>query len=146
MGDILASNKNSIKDGYLTKRTNKTGFKVECPISEELQAVLDQAPSNKTFYVCCNSRDSPWTESGFKSSFATFKNKLLKKGRIEPELTFHGIRHTIGTKLKEARFSHSEVAISLGDVSEAMGRVYSRGAANKKHMIRTQEVLKKNKT
>ncbi|MGL1921947.1 MAG: tyrosine-type recombinase/integrase [Hyphomicrobiales bacterium] len=145
IGDILALNKNAIKDGYLTKRTNKTGFKVECPINDELRLVLDAAPENGTLFLCCNSRGTPWTESGFKSSFATFKSKMLNEGKIEPELTFHGIRHTIGAKLKEAGFSHSEVAISLGDVSEEMGRVYSRGAENKRHMVRTLEALKRTK-
>ena len=70
----------------------------------------------------------PWTESGFNASFRTFKKTLEKAGLIEPGLTPHGLRHTLGTRLREAGADDRTIADILGQRSTSMARHYSENA------------------
>lgn len=141
LGDVLSLRKNDFKNGWLTKFTSKTDFKVECPITKALRKELDDASHNDTVFVCCSSLGRQWTLDGFQSSFQRFKKAMLGNGLIELGLTFHGIRHTIGARLKEAGFNNSEIAIVLGDKTENMGKTYSRDSQNKNLILKAHEAL-----
>ncbi len=41
----------------------------------------------------------------------------------------HGLRHTLGTMLKEAGLDDGQIADVLGQTSPSMARLYSEGAA-----------------
>jgi len=51
--------------------------------------------------LAVTSKARPWTESGFNSSFGKFIDELEKAGLIGPGLTMRGLRHTLGTRLRE---------------------------------------------
>jgi integrase len=69
-----------------------------------------------------------WTESGFNTSFRTFKLALEKDEAIGKGLTLHGLRHTLGTRLREAGADDRTIADILGQKSTAMARHYSESA------------------
>lgn len=69
-----------------------------------------------------------WTESGFNSSWGKLRNRLLKEGKIAPGLTFHGLRHTLGTRLQEAEATDQQIMDIRGRKSPSMARHCSASA------------------
>ncbi len=59
------------------------------------------------------------------------------------ELTLHGLRVAFGSELREQGFIDREVADMLGDLSEGMGKRYSRGAEMRKTSVRVHQRLAK---
>ncbi|KKB09368.1 hypothetical protein VE26_05355 [Devosia chinhatensis] len=55
------------------------------------------------------------------------------------DLTLHGLRVTFSSELRESGFTDREVADMLGDLSEGMGKRYSRGAEMRKTSIRVHK-------
>lgn len=69
--------------------------------------------------LAVTSRGTPWTESGFRSSFFTLIGKLEAKGAVAPGLTFHGLRHTLGKLIIEAGGTKEHVKALIGDSRRA---------------------------
>ncbi len=78
--------------------------------------------------VAPNSQGDAWTEGGFRSSFFKLVAELEATGAVGPGLTFHGLRHTVGTMLAELDYDDRSIADALGQETEAMARHYSRRA------------------
>jgi integrase len=127
-GDVLRLPKSAIKDGVITWKTSKRGVLVSIPIIGELAAALAMTPAHDAITVCVNSRGLPWTRDGFCSSLRTFMKGLEAKGDIPAGLTFHGLRHTVATVLREAGVDREAIATWLGQESVEMAQHYSRGA------------------
>jgi integrase len=62
------------------------------------------------------------------SRFFDFLVELRAAGKIEPGLSFHGLRHTCGTRLAEAGCDPATIAAVLGQLTSKMGEHYSRTA------------------
>lgn len=134
--DVLNMTQGVIKDGMITVRTSKRGVDVTIPIHAALREALDaheaaldvrNKPRNEV-QLCLNSFGEKWTESGFNSSWATFRDGLLAEGKVAKGLTFHGLRHTLGTRLKEAGATAEQRKDILGQKSVAMAEHYAEGA------------------
>jgi integrase len=127
-GDVLRLPKSAVKEGVITWKTSKRGVLVSLPVIPELAAALEQAPAHDAITLCANSRGLPWTRDGFCASLRTFMKRLEAQERIQPGLTFHGLRHTVATALREAGVDQEAIAVWLGQESVEMARHYSRGA------------------
>jgi integrase len=90
--------------------------------------------------IVVGERGQPFTEDGFRSRFFKFLRVLVAKGQLQPGLTFHGLRHTVGKMLAEAGCDTRTIAAVLGHRTEAMARKYSE-AENRKR--RTTSAIKK---
>ncbi len=139
-GDVLRLPKSVVRDGVITWKTSKRGVLVSLPIITELAAALAQAPPHDAITLCANSRGLPWTSDGFRASLRTFLKGLEKQERIEPGLTFHGLRHTVATVLREAGVEREAIATWLGQESVEMAQHYSRGADT---LMRNQAIVEK---
>lgn len=76
--------------------------------------------------LAVNRYGKTWTASGFRASFFKLIGKLEQEGLVQPGLTFHGLRHTMGKLVIEAGGSKEDVGMILGDRSMAMAEFYSR--------------------
>jgi integrase len=76
-----------------------------------------------------HTRGFPWTETGFNASFRTFKKELGREGLIGTGLTPHGLRHTLGARLREAGADNRTIADILEQKSTSMAQHYSEGAS-----------------
>src|SRR6185436_10703594 len=103
-GDVLALTKTAIRNGRIWRRTGKTGQEVSIPIHPDLAKLLAVAPTQDAVTISATTNGTPWSTSGFNSTFIKAIAKLEMAGRVEPGLTFHGLRHTCGTLLVEAGF------------------------------------------
>ncbi len=63
--------------------------------------------------------------------------KLKREGKIGDGLTFHGLRHTVGTLLVEAGFDIDTIRRWLGQKTLAMATLIR----NRRHVHRMREVI-----
>ncbi|MCW2286607.1 integrase [Rhodoblastus acidophilus] len=127
-GDFLKVTLSALKDGGITVRTSKRGVPVCLPLHPILKRALAERPESDAVQIAVNSHGEPWTETGFNASWRTFKKRLEAEGLVEPGLTPHGLRHTLGTLLREAGADDRTIADVLGQKSTAMARHYSENA------------------
>lgn len=137
--DVLTITKAKVRDGMISVRTSKRGVSVNIPVHPALQEAIDAHevalrarkgfdPARAPVQLATNSRGEAWTVSGFDSSFGKLILKLKKDGKVAAGLTMHGLRHTLGTRLKEAGATDQEIADILAQKSTSMARHYSEGA------------------
>ncbi|MGA2058503.1 MAG: tyrosine-type recombinase/integrase [Bradyrhizobium sp.] len=90
---------------------------------------LDEATgASATITIAATTKGKPWTESGFNSSFIKAMAALKRDGKVGDGLTFHGLRHTVGTLLIEAGYDLDTVRRWLGQKTLAMAIHYSETA------------------
>jgi integrase len=127
--DFLTVTMGALKGGMISVRTSKRGVPVTIPIHPILADAIATRPNSNAVQLAVNSYGEPWTETGFNASFRTFKKGLEQEGLIAPGLTPHGLRHTLGTRLREAGADDRTIADILGQKSTSMARHYSENAA-----------------
>ena len=139
-GDVLNLTKGAISNGLITRRIGKTGSEVSLPIHPDLVRLLAAAPSHNAVTIAATSAGTPWTVTGFNSSFTKAIAKLRVDGKVGSGLTFHGLRHTVGTVLVEAGCDIDTVRRWLGQKTLAMAIHYSETADTSRRM---KNVLKR---
>jgi integrase len=105
-----------------------------------LAQILSRAPQHDAITIAATTNGTPWTVTGFNSTFIKAIAKLRRTEKIEPGLTFHGLRHTCGTLLVEAGFDIDTVRRWLGQKTLAMAIHYSKTAETAERM---QDVVRK---
>lgn len=143
MGKVLA---------FVPRKNGDRVGEITIGVPAELRALLDQMKAGDGVVqpasnapICRNSLGKKYpTENAMRKAWQDFKASKafeaafpdeadLKKAR---ELTLHGLRVTFSSELREQGFSDREVADMLGDLSEGMGKRYSRGAEMRKTSVR----------
>jgi integrase len=99
-----------------------------------LARLLAEAPPHSAVTVAATGAGTPWTVSGFNSSFIKAVAKLKVDGKVGAGLTFHGLRHTVGTHLVEAGCDIDTVRRWLGQKTLAMAIHYSETADTSRRM------------
>lgn len=133
-GDVLSLRKNAIREGHLWRVTGKTGQEVSLPVHPHLASILASAAPHDAITLTASSNGTPWTSDGFRASFNKAMKRLEGGGKIGPGLTFHGLRHTVGTLLIEAGVELDIVRRWLGQKTLAMAIHYSEGANTAEQM------------
>jgi integrase len=126
--EALALPRNQWRDGEIATRRAKTGEPLCWPVPQMLSEILCAAPSHNAITLCANSYGRPWTLNGFRASWRTLRIKLEKGGKVAPNLTIYGLRHTVAVILREAGLDERTIADALGQKTIEMARHYSRGA------------------
>ncbi len=155
--DVLSAKMSDIKNGEIAIRTSKRGVPVMSPMHAKLIAAIARRPTRPAKgkiaekwkdaeEIAITSRGEAWTESGFNASWIKFKGKLEKEGKVKPGLTPHGLRHTLGTRLKEAGMDDGTIADVLAQRTVSQARHYSESAGlpdSAKAMVLGIDVTKK---
>ena len=139
-GDVLTLTKNAIRNGHIWRKTGKTGQEISIPIHRDLARLLREAPPHDAVTLAATTKGTPWTESGFNSTFIKAVAKLTREGRVGSGLTFHGLRHTVGTLLTESGCDLDTVRRWLGQKTLSMAIHYSESADTSERM---KGILKK---
>jgi integrase len=108
-------------------RQTKTGFPVWVPAHYRLREILDAAPRVSPIIVI-GERGKPYPKDTLRNLFFRLIGRLAREGKVGPGLSFHGLRHTLGTQLAEAGCDAQTIASILGQQSTAMAEHYSRTA------------------
>lgn len=126
--DALGATKAALQGDTIRVRTSKRGQWVTVPIHAELRAIIEAAPKHDALQIAVNSFGAPWTESGFNASFRAVIRRLEVAKTIPTGCTFHGLRHTAGTRLREAGAEPDMIRRILGQSSIEMAMHYSETA------------------
>ena len=132
--DALALPRTFYRDGAIATTRSKTGAPVYWPVIKPLREILEAAPGHEAITLCANSFGRPWSVSGFRASWNTFRRKLEAAGEVQSGLTLYGLRHTVATILREAGCDDRTIADALGQKTEDMARHYSRSADLRRKM------------
>jgi integrase len=132
--DALTLPRSFHKANEIATRRSKTGEPVFWPCPAQLTGILANAPRHDAITLCANSRGRPWTLSGFNSSWQKIKRRLETEGEIGPDLTLYGLRHTVGTILREMGCDERTIADALGQSGIEMARHYVKTADLKPKM------------
>jgi integrase len=93
-------------------------------VLNELHAEFEFAGSR----LALNSYGKPWTLDGHKASFFKLVRQWERGGHVGKGLTFHGLRHTAATRLREYGYDLRTIADFLGQKTEGMAGHYARRA------------------
>lgn len=140
-GDVLSLRKGAIRNGQIWRQTSKTGQAVSLPVHPDLARILAAAPKHDAITITATSNGTLWTSDGFRASFNKAMRGLVVDGKIGGGLTFHGLRHTVGTALAEAGVDLDTIRRFLGQKSFAMAKHYSEGADTSEQMSGAVEKL-----
>jgi integrase len=132
LGDMVAMTPGAYRGGYITFVTGKSGTEVTVPVPVPLAAAIAGMKHKGKTRLFLNSFGEPWTKSGFSSSFRKHVLQLLKEGKVRPGLTFHGLRHSVATDLREAGYENRNIADVLGQKTESVVAVYTAKADMRK--------------
>ena len=126
--DVLKVTKAAVREGLIEVATSKRGVVVRVPIHPDLAGVLASAPRHASVTIAANQAGHPWTVSGYNSTFGKAIERLEKAGTVQPGLTMHGLRHTLGTRLREAGADLDDIRRILGQKTLVMAQHYSETA------------------
>ncbi len=126
--DALTLPKTFFKVGEIATRRSKTGEPVFWPCPTPLAVILSEAPVHDAITLCANSDGKPWTVSGFRASWRPIKLRLELDGKIGPDLTLYGLRHTVAVILREIGMDERTIADALGQKTIEMARHYAKRA------------------
>lgn len=117
----------------------KTGNPIWVAAHYRLREILDAAPRTSP-QIVVGVRGRPMSASSFGSRFFDFIGKLRAAGKVGPGLSFHGLRHTCGTRLAEAGCDPATIAAVLGQQTTTMAEHYSRTA--QRHHLATAGIAR----
>jgi integrase len=124
--------------GAITRRSVKGRVWVTIGAPKRLATALETLHGQFAFAatrLALNSRGRPWTIEGHKASFFKLIRTWQQSGQVAPGLTFHGLRHTAATRLREAGYDLRTIADFLGQKTEGMAGHYSRRADLTKKLV-----------
>jgi integrase len=104
------------------------------PVHADLAAIIASDAPHDAITLTASSNGTPWTSDGFRASFNRAMKKLEADGKVAAGLTFHGLRHTVGTVLIEAGVELDIVRRWLGQKTLAMAIHYSEHANTSEQM------------
>ena len=107
-GDLLRLPWAAFNGESIRLQQRKTTARVEIPVGKPLMTLLEQTPKTAVT-ILATSRNTPWTESGFRASW----RKACQKAGVQ-DLTFHDLRGTAVTRLAVAGCSVPEIASISG--------------------------------
>lgn len=143
--DVVALPMSAVQD-VIRLSQGKTDKPIILPIHSDLRPYLKEAidrEGRKAITVVIGERGRTLTAGGFKGMFFKLIRELEAEGLIPSGLTFHGLRHTVGTHLAEAGASDAVIQSMLGHKTPAMAQRYRRDAAQKKGAEIAMDLLEK---
>lgn len=120
-------------------RQLKTGDPVWIKANSRLREILDRTPKVST-QIVAGDRGQPYTLDGFDTMFQRLRDKLEAAGKVEPGLTFHGLRHTTAVNLYDAGADKGDIMAVTGHRSESSLDTYLRGIDRRRKAARAIDV------
>jgi integrase len=130
LGDVIAMLWSDFQGGLIGVTQNKTGKKLWIPMHGQLKTVLNEIP-RRSVNILTNSRGSPWTADGFKSSWAEEMKRDVMRPLRDNNRVFHGLRKSAVVFLLEAGCTDAEVSAITGQ-SRQMVEHYAKQVNQKK--------------
>lgn len=146
--DALSVTRANYDGVWMRWEQGKNGQRVDMPVDSRLKVILDAALAARqsdTLPLAVGHYGKGYTLDGFRTMFWRLLQRLEAAEMVNPDLTFHGLRHTAGQALANAGASPHEIAALLGHKTLAMAEHYSREANRERltsaavHRLRPRE-------
>jgi integrase len=109
------------------KKKVKERARVTVPVHPALKQALDAAPRT-AITICTRVDGHSWKARHFSAVFVATREKL----GLADDVHFHGLRHSIASRLAEAGASDAQIQSVTGHQSRQMVELYSSGARQRK--------------
>lgn len=119
---------NGVPRDVITVHQQKTGAKLEIPITDELAEIIAATPSNNLIFLTTDRGNKPFSKKGFSDWF----RKQCDAAGL-PHCTAHGLRKACARRLAEAGCSPHEIAAITGHGSLREVERYTK-AVNQKRL------------
>lgn len=105
----------------------KTGVKVHQELHPELVTVLKVECVGDRYkrHLVARRDGDGYTEDGFRANLRKVIQALIKEGEVDKGLTFHGLRHFVGTTLATNGADNKTIMAILGQKTAKMAELYS---------------------
>ncbi len=130
-GDVLRLPWSAYDGHEIALRQGKTGESITLPVHRRLRAALKAAKRTGPVMVT-GKRGRPYTSDGFRTMLDRLIRDLEAKRAVGEGLTFHGLRHSLATRLADAGADDRTITAWLGWTSPAMAQRYTKRADQKK--------------
>lgn len=127
ISDVLRAAWSCYDGAVFQARAQKTGVPIWVPVHPYLRELLAVAPRTNP-QIVVGLRGAPLTRSALSTDFYRLIGRLRAEGRVGPGLSFHGLRHTLGTAIIEAGGTRAMAKAVLGHTTEQSSEHYSRTA------------------
>lgn len=118
------------RQATITFRPHKTHGAADDPVTVPVHARLRKLIENRkrgdSTVMVLGIRGKPYGSDGFRTMLFRVIAKLEAEGRVGEGLTFHGLRHTVATKLSDAGADDETIADVMGWSSTAMVKRYTK--------------------
>ena len=138
-GDIIDMTRSDYNDGWISVQQNKTGQKLEIPVSAALAEVLDPwLVKHKHIMLVTNANGAQFK----KNNFEHVMRRAYNACGFNLDLSTHGLRYTAATVMREIGVTRDDIAAITGHQTEQMLHKYTR---QKRRAERAITVLDGNK-
>ncbi|EDP60988.1 putative integrase [alpha proteobacterium BAL199] len=96
------------------------------PVHPRLVQLIDNRKAGDSTVMVLGMRGRPYTSDGFRTMLFRVIAQLEAAGKVGEGLTFHGLRHTVATKLSDLGADNETIADVLGWSSTAMAKRYTK--------------------
>ncbi len=107
--------------------TEKKQVLCDKPEDERFTAFMATTP-NRALTIAYNRRGEPWRERQLNQALDRLIDNLAEAGKVRPNLTLHGLRHSRGVELALAGTSDSEIMSQLEHADSRTAQIYRRQA------------------
>lgn len=111
------------------------------PVHARVRALLAETKQRSPVIVT-GEHGRPYTSDGFRTMFFRLVRKLEAERKVGKGLTFHGLRHTVATKLADAGADDRTIQAVLGWTTTAMAKRYTKTANQKKRAASGLRLIK----
>jgi len=123
--DVVRLGWQSVRDGWIRWRQDKTGRAVEMPIAAELAEALSHAPRDRLTFLETG-QGAARTAKGFGAWWASACRAAGVDARA------HGMRHALGVDAAEAGIDPHGIGAALGHSGSRESETYTRQASARK--------------
>jgi integrase len=142
-GDVVRCPWTHYNGTEIEGRQGKTGDLVWMPAHRELRAILDATP-RLAVQIVTGERGLPFKENGFRTMFFRLVRELERAGAVGRGLTFHGLRHTIATRIAEVEgTADRDIMAVTGHRSTSSVKPYIESADRRRRARATIEKLER---
>lgn len=125
--DVIAIQWSDYSDGRINYTSSKTNYHALTTVPGFLLPFFEDHPESGP--VATTERGAAWkTPNTFTKARRVLVTRLAEKGLCRPDLTTHGLKHTIGRALEETSQDTRTIAAGLQHKSLSMALHYSRRA------------------
>ena len=131
--DIVKMGLQHVKDGWMVVTQQKTGKRIEIPILDELQRVIDASPTGDLTFLI-TTFNKPYTSNGFGNWF----RRQCDMASL-PHCSAHGLRKSAASRLAEIGCSVHEIMSITGHDSLKEVERYTKAVQQKRLAERVRE-------